>query len=54
MIKGFISTYRDTPKVGETDAKWCGYISSNGHVTTLTTGHETQHDARIHLESILD
>jgi hypothetical protein len=54
MINGYITTYRDTPKSGETDAKWCGYISANGHITVQTTDHETQHDARIYLETILN
>lgn len=42
-----ITTYRDTPKRGETDAGWCGYITEpNGHILTITTGHESEAAAR--------
>lgn len=42
-----IITYRDTPKRGETDAKWCGYIvEDNGHIVRPgTLGHETEQEA---------
>ena len=41
-----ITVYRDTPKRGETDAKWCAYRSEYGHVVAITTGHETPELAR--------
>jgi len=43
-----IRSYRDTPKRGETDAKWCAYIvESNGHIVRPgTCGHETEDEAR--------
>lgn len=44
-----IHVYRDQPKRGETDAKWCGYLSMDGHVIEHTTGHETEEEAREHL-----
>lgn len=37
--------YRDDPKIGETDAQWCGYLTQNGHVISQTTGHLTPKDA---------
>ena len=42
-----IRTYRDTPKRGETDSKWCGYIAEdNGHIIKPgTSGHETEIEA---------
>jgi len=43
-----IRSYRDTPKRGETDAKWCAYIvGSDGHIKGVgTSGHETEAEAR--------
>jgi ADP-ribose pyrophosphatase YjhB (NUDIX family) len=41
-----IKSYRDTPKRGETDAKWCAFRSENGHVIESTVGHETEEEAR--------
>ena len=44
-----VRSWRDTPKRGETDLKWCAYVSHPaGHVMmeTLTTGHETESAAR--------
>lgn len=40
-----IHVYRDTPKRGETDAKWCWYISIDGHVRQGGTNCETREDA---------
>lgn len=40
-----ITVYRDTPKPGETDARWCAYASANGHVQRNTTGHATPGEA---------
>ena len=40
-----ITVYRDTPKRGETDARWCAYAASNGHVVRNTTGHMTPGEA---------
>jgi hypothetical protein len=42
-----ITIYRDTPKRGETDAKWCWYRSVNGHITEGGIGHETREEARL-------
>jgi len=36
--------WRDTPKRGETDARWCGSVSVDGHVVHITTGHATEAD----------
>ena len=41
-----LNWWRDTPKTGETDAKWCGTVSLNGHVVDITTGHETEDDVK--------
>ena len=43
-----IRSYRDEPKRGENDAKWCAYmINDNGHITLpATIGHETEAEAR--------
>lgn len=43
---GEIRSYRDDPKRGETDAKWCAYRSIDGHIVERTTGHETEEAAR--------
>jgi hypothetical protein len=40
-----ITVYRDTPKRGETDARWCAYASAQGHVHQGTTGHFTPGEA---------
>jgi hypothetical protein len=40
-----ITVYRDTPKPGETDARWCAYVAANGHVQSGTTGHATPGEA---------
>jgi hypothetical protein len=40
-----VTVYRDTPKRGETDSKWCYYISSNGHIVKCDIGFETEADA---------
>lgn len=43
-----ITIYRDTPKKGETDGKWCWYRTEpNGHILQGGTGHETREDARL-------
>lgn len=41
-----IVVYRDQPKPGETDAKWCAYETNGLRVLNITTGHETQEAAR--------
>lgn len=43
-----IRSYRDTPKRGETDAKWCAYeIQPNGHIVRAgVSGFETEREAR--------
>lgn len=43
-----IFSYRDTPKRGETDAKWCAYtVQPNGHITRPgVIGYETEREAR--------
>lgn len=41
-----IRSYRDTPKPGETDAKWCAYEVVDGHVRRQTGNHETEAEAR--------
>lgn len=43
---GDIHSYRDQPKIHETDAKWCAYRSIDGHVVEQTTGHNTEDEAR--------
>lgn len=50
-----IKSYRDTPKHGETDAKWCAYaINPNGHITLPgTIGHETEAEARAAMGEII-
>lgn len=40
-----IRVYRDTPKPGETDARWCAYAAVDGHVRQGTTGHATPGEA---------
>jgi hypothetical protein len=37
--------WRDTPKRGETDARWCFSRSSGGHVIEIRTGFETRDQA---------
>lgn len=46
MTEMQITVYRDTPKRGETDAKWCYYVSSNGHIVKCDIGFETEAAAR--------
>jgi hypothetical protein len=47
MTRPDIRFYRDDPKRGETDAKWCAYVvEPNGHILRAGTGgHETPADA---------
>jgi len=40
-----ITVYRDDPKRGETDARWCAYAAAHGHVQRGTTGHATPGEA---------
>jgi hypothetical protein len=42
-----IHIYRDIPKPGETDAKWCAYRTVWGHVIegTWTGNHESYEEA---------
>lgn len=40
-----ITVYRDEPKRGETDAKWCYYVASNGHILKSDIGFETKEEA---------
>ena len=38
--------YRDTPKRGETDAKWCWYETKpNGPIGKAEVGYETEEEA---------
>ena len=50
-----IRSYRDTPKRGETDAKWCAYVvEPNGHIIRPgTSGHETEAEARAAMGEIV-
>ena len=44
-----VRSYRDTPKRGETDAKWCAYVAGDhGHIIngSSTSGHDTEQEAR--------
>ena len=41
-----ITVYRDTPKRGETDARWCFTVSRDGHIICVATGFETEAAAR--------
>jgi hypothetical protein len=36
-----IRVWRDDPKRGETNARWCASASVDGHVVAVTTGHES-------------
>lgn len=46
--------YRDTPKAGESDAKWCVVLTSaNGHVHEVFTGFETKAEAEIKADAYL-
>ena len=49
-----IHTYRDEPKFGETDAKWCAYASDDsGHIpfATIVCGFETRAEAEAACEA---
>lgn len=38
-----VKTWRDDPKPGETDAKWCASVTRpNGHILTVVVGYETE------------
>jgi hypothetical protein len=46
-----IKIYRDAPKRGETDSKWCGYVVKHhpvlgSFVARGTTGHDTPEAAK--------
>lgn len=43
--------YRDTPKRGETDSKWCGYVTNDGHITHGQIGFETEAEAVAYFEA---
>ena len=45
-----VRVYRDTPKKGETDGKWCGYVvEPYGHIVRPgTTGHDSPEEVYRH------
>jgi len=49
-----IHVWRDTPKPGETDAKWCGRQSKDGHVILIACGFDDEDEARAFFEPPVD
>lgn len=41
-----IRTWRDQPKPGETDARWCASLAIDGHIQHITHGHDSEDAAR--------